>query len=188
MAGQTDKGTVLASSVFDTLRHRHIIIPTLDVVERVSAEAITRANRRICEALSEPLWDAHRHRLDDLLRRRQEQAAVPGVRQGHKRQGAPARTHQPGADRRQAIGPRPVRRHRGCHVLRCCNTCRRWAGSTSTCPAITSGAAAPRSARSSSGRYDRPPGLSVRFFPFSEATPPIVGRALREGQVLHQRA
>ena len=35
----------------------------------------------------------------------------------------------------------------------------------------TSGAAAPRSARGSSGRYARSLGLSVRFFPFSEATP-----------------
>jgi hypothetical protein len=42
----------------------------LDVIERVCAEAITRANRRIYEALSEPLSNEHRHRLDDLLKRR----------------------------------------------------------------------------------------------------------------------
>ncbi|MGU5640767.1 isocitrate lyase/phosphoenolpyruvate mutase family protein [Aeromonas caviae] len=36
---------------------------------------------------------------------------------------------------------------------------------------MTSGAAAPRSARASSGRYGRCNRLSVRFFPFSEATP-----------------
>lgn len=47
LALQTDKGIVLAVSVLDTLRHRHIILPTLDVIERVCAEAITRANRRI---------------------------------------------------------------------------------------------------------------------------------------------
>ncbi len=70
LALQTDKGIVLAVSVLDTLRHRHIILPTLDVIERVCAEAITRANRRIYEALSEPLADTHRHRLDDLLKRR----------------------------------------------------------------------------------------------------------------------
>ena len=33
-------------------------------------EAITRANRRIYDALAEPLTDAHRRRLDDLLKRR----------------------------------------------------------------------------------------------------------------------
>ncbi len=70
LALQTDKGIVLAVSVLDTLRHRHIILPTLDVIERVCAEGITRANRRIYEALFEPLADTHRHRLDDLLKRR----------------------------------------------------------------------------------------------------------------------
>ena len=59
---------MLAVSVLDTLRHQHIIIPALDGIERVCAEAITRANRRIYEALSESLADTHRRRLDDLLK------------------------------------------------------------------------------------------------------------------------
>lgn len=70
LALQTDKGIVLAVSVLDKLRHRHIILPTLDVIERVCAEAITRANRRIYQALSEPLLNEHRHRLNELLKRR----------------------------------------------------------------------------------------------------------------------
>lgn len=70
LALQTDKGIVLASSVLESLWHRHIILPPLDVVERVCAEAITRANRRIYDALAEPLSDVHRRRLDDLLKRR----------------------------------------------------------------------------------------------------------------------
>jgi TnpA family transposase len=70
LALQTDKGIVLASSVLDLLRYRQIILPPLDVIERICAEAITRANRRIYDALTEPLSDAHRHRLDDLLKRR----------------------------------------------------------------------------------------------------------------------
>ena len=69
LALQTDKGIVLAVSVLDALRHRHIILPTLDVIERVCAEAITRANRRIYEALSGPLSVEHRHRLSELLKR-----------------------------------------------------------------------------------------------------------------------
>jgi len=68
---QTDKGIVLATCVLDSLRHRHIIIPALDVIERICSEAITRANQRIYAALSEPLLDAHRRRLDDLLKRRE---------------------------------------------------------------------------------------------------------------------
>ena len=65
LALQTDKGIMLASNVLDSLRQRHIILPTLDVVERVCAEAITLANRRIYDALTEPLSDSHRHRLVD---------------------------------------------------------------------------------------------------------------------------
>lgn len=70
LALQTDKGIVLANSVVETLRHKHIILPTLDVVERVCAEALTRANRRIYDTLTEALSDSHRHRLDDLLKLR----------------------------------------------------------------------------------------------------------------------
>jgi len=70
LALQTDKGVVLASAILDSLRHRHIILPTLDVIERLCAEAITRANRRIYDALAEPLSEAHRRYLDDLLKRR----------------------------------------------------------------------------------------------------------------------
>ncbi|MDR2014828.1 MAG: Tn3 family transposase, partial [Azoarcus sp.] len=42
----------------------------LNAIERASAEAVTRSNRRIYDALAEPLSDAHRRRLDDLLKRR----------------------------------------------------------------------------------------------------------------------
>ncbi len=71
LALQTDKGIVLASSVLDTLRQRHIIIPALDVIERICAEAITRANRRIYTALTGPLSAGHHRRLDDLLKRKE---------------------------------------------------------------------------------------------------------------------
>jgi TnpA family transposase len=69
-AMQTDKGIVLARSVLESLRLQRIILPTLDVVERVCAQAITRANRRIYETLANPLSEAQRRRLDDLLKRR----------------------------------------------------------------------------------------------------------------------
>ena len=70
LALQTDKGVVLANSVLDGLRQRRIILPTLDVIERLCAEAITRANRRIHAALTEALTPEHRARLGDLLKRR----------------------------------------------------------------------------------------------------------------------
>jgi TnpA family transposase len=71
LAMQTDKGVVLAAGVLDSLRHQRIIIPALDVVERICAEAITRANRRIHAALTDPLTTDHRQRLDELLRRKE---------------------------------------------------------------------------------------------------------------------
>jgi hypothetical protein len=49
---------------------RQSVMPALNAVERASAEAITRANRRLYDALAEPLTDVHRRRLDDLLKRR----------------------------------------------------------------------------------------------------------------------
>ena len=76
LALQTDKGIVLASSVLDSLRHRHIILPTLDVVVRVCAEAITRANRRIHAALTDTLTSVHRQRLDELLKRKEGSKAT----------------------------------------------------------------------------------------------------------------
>jgi len=69
LAMQTHKGIVLASALIEHLRRQSIILPALNAIERVSAEAITRANRRIYEALSDPLSNGHRHRLDDLLKR-----------------------------------------------------------------------------------------------------------------------
>lgn len=48
---QTDKSVVLNNALIEHLRRQSIILPALNAVERTSAEAITRANRRIYEAL-----------------------------------------------------------------------------------------------------------------------------------------
>jgi len=70
LAMQTDKGIVMANALIDYLRQRSIILPVINAVERACAEALTRANRRIYDTLAEPLSDSHRHRLDDLLKLR----------------------------------------------------------------------------------------------------------------------
>ena len=70
LAMQTDKGLVLAAHALETLRHRQVILPALSVIERACAEAVTHANRRIYRALTEPLTEQHRSRLDDLLKRK----------------------------------------------------------------------------------------------------------------------
>ena len=67
LALQTDKGIVLAHALAESLRSQGILLPTVDVIERICAEAITRANKHIHAALSAPLTRVHRQRLDELL-------------------------------------------------------------------------------------------------------------------------
>ncbi len=47
LAMQTDKGLMLASHMIDILREKRIILPSLDVIERICVKAIINANRRI---------------------------------------------------------------------------------------------------------------------------------------------
>jgi len=61
------KGVVLAAQALETLRQRRIILPALPVIERVCAQALTRANRRIYRAFIDPLTEPYRRRLDALL-------------------------------------------------------------------------------------------------------------------------
>ena len=51
----------------ERLRQQRIILPALDVIERVSSEALTRGMRLVYEALTGPLSDPHRRALDALL-------------------------------------------------------------------------------------------------------------------------
>ncbi len=75
-AMQTDKGIVLATRLVEMLRERRILLPALNAVERVCAEAITRANRRIYKQLTDGLTEAHRGRLDQLLVRKQDSSMI----------------------------------------------------------------------------------------------------------------
>lgn len=71
LAWQTDKGIVLATALVDGLRRQSVLLPTSNVIERVCAEAITRANRRIHAALTESLTTQHCQRLDELPQRKE---------------------------------------------------------------------------------------------------------------------
>jgi len=71
LAWQTDKGIVLATALVDGLRRQRVLLPSSNVIERVCAEAVTRANRRIHAALTESLTAAHRRCLDELLKRKE---------------------------------------------------------------------------------------------------------------------
>jgi TnpA family transposase len=72
LAWQTDKGIVLATSLVESLRQKSVLLPTLDVIERICSEAVTQANRRIHAALTDSLSATHRQRLDDLLKRKDD--------------------------------------------------------------------------------------------------------------------
>lgn len=51
----------------EILRQQHIIMPTVDVIERVCSEALTRGTRQVYEALTAQLSAHHRGALDGLL-------------------------------------------------------------------------------------------------------------------------
>ena len=70
LAWQIDKGIVLASSLVEGLRRQSLLLPSLKVIERVCAEAVTRANRRIYAALTDALSAVHHQRLGELLERK----------------------------------------------------------------------------------------------------------------------
>ncbi|BAH73473.1 Tn3 family transposase [Solidesulfovibrio magneticus] len=87
LAKQTDRGIVLAEALVDLLRQQCIILPALDVIDRVCSEALTRGTRQVYEALTTPLTDHHRRALDALL----------AIREGSKSSGLIWLRQPPGA-------------------------------------------------------------------------------------------
>jgi TnpA family transposase len=92
LAAQTDRGIVLATALIQSLRNQAILLPSINVIERICSEAITRATRRIHMLLTESLTDAHRRQLDDLLNRREnsQSSTMIWLRQSP---GAPSARH-----------------------------------------------------------------------------------------------
>jgi ribosomal protein S21 len=52
---QTSKGIVLVEGVVEEMRRRRLLLPPITVIERMCAEATTRARRRIYRTLTELL-------------------------------------------------------------------------------------------------------------------------------------
>jgi hypothetical protein len=67
LAWQTDKGIVLAEALIQHLRNQSILLPSINVIERICAEAITKSTRRIHAALTEQLTKEQLLGLDGLL-------------------------------------------------------------------------------------------------------------------------
>src|SRR5688500_16859009 len=72
---QTDKGIVLATALVQHLRAQSILLPSINVIERICGEVVTRATRRIHALLTESLTDAHRGQLDGLLNPREDSSS-----------------------------------------------------------------------------------------------------------------
>ena len=68
---QTTRGVVLAQTVVEELRKRLIVLPPVAVIERLCAEAMTRAQRKVFALLTEGLDDEQRTKLDQLLEQRE---------------------------------------------------------------------------------------------------------------------
>ena len=71
VALQTDKGVVLVQALIGHLRHQGILLPAIAVLERLSAQALTRANRWLYQTLTEDLTLEARQGLENLLTRRE---------------------------------------------------------------------------------------------------------------------
>jgi hypothetical protein len=67
LAQQTDRGIVLAEALLELMRQQRIIVPAVEVIERLCSEALTRGTHRVHAALATPLSSQHRKALDGLL-------------------------------------------------------------------------------------------------------------------------
>ena len=74
VARQTDKGVVLVQALMGHLRRQSILLPSIAVLERFSAEALTRANCWLYQTLTEDLAPETRQALENLLTRREGSA------------------------------------------------------------------------------------------------------------------
>jgi hypothetical protein len=67
LAERTDRGIVLGEALVEGLRTEGVILPSIEVVERICAEAVTRGTRRVHQQLAAALPDSCRTGLDRLL-------------------------------------------------------------------------------------------------------------------------
>ncbi len=66
-AMRTDEGFTLAEEMLSWLHNNNVIFPSVDVIERTLAEAVTLADRSVFSALTAQLGKQHKSALDSLL-------------------------------------------------------------------------------------------------------------------------
>lgn len=64
---QTNSGSALSSELIEYLRTNKILLPSIDTIERICAQAITNAERTIYNQLTESITDGQKIMLDKLL-------------------------------------------------------------------------------------------------------------------------
>ena len=66
-AKETDKGILLAQHLVDYLRSQNTLLPAINTIEQICAEALTNANKAIYDILTADLTPTHLEKLDNLL-------------------------------------------------------------------------------------------------------------------------
>ncbi len=72
LAKQNDKGIIVANQLITLLHMDKIIVPSISVIERLCAEAITNGNQELYSDLVAPLSDIHIFEFDELLKLKSE--------------------------------------------------------------------------------------------------------------------
>jgi len=67
LAQRTDRGAALAEAIVEGLRAESVVVPSVEVIERICSEALTRGTRRMNAQLIEPVPAVALTALDDLL-------------------------------------------------------------------------------------------------------------------------
>ena len=67
LAQRTDRGAALAEAIVEGLRAESVVVPSVEVIERICSEALTRGTRRMNAQLIEPVPAVALAALDDLL-------------------------------------------------------------------------------------------------------------------------
>ena len=67
LAIDTDKGIIVAEQLINYLRSQRILLPAINAIEQICAEAINQANKTIYSRLTDDLSQNHLEKLDELL-------------------------------------------------------------------------------------------------------------------------
>src|SRR5690606_643802 len=76
LALQTDRGLVLAKTLIEELHRKKVILPPINTMESICSQAVTQADRRIYEILTESLNTHQLQQLDRLLQIKSSQTSL----------------------------------------------------------------------------------------------------------------